>query len=202
MRITVARYHTPTGRVIQRPYEIGKSDEYYADFNSRFTMDSLPGMPDSLEYRTLRSGRIVFGGGGITPDRIVPRDTTGYSRYWANLIRNGIINEFSIDYMDRNRTLLENTYPDFDSFDREFEVTDPMISELVALADRRQIPFSQEELDTSRERIRQYLKALFAQKLWSPSEYYQVMNRRDEVVVEAIEAFRDWGRYGEGISPM
>jgi len=108
VRITVARYHTPSGRVIQRPYEKGKRREYYLDHLRRYNdavRDSLDaGAP---EYRTLRTGRTVYGGGGIRPDVMVEADTAGFSVYYANLIRRGVVNEYVISYMDRERGRLE-----------------------------------------------------------------------------------------------
>ena len=121
VRITVARYHTPSGRVIQRPYEKGKRREYYLDHLRRYNdavRDSLDaGAP---EYRTLRTGRTVYGGGGIRPDVMVEADTAGFSVYYANLIRRGVVNEYVISYMDRERGRLERTYPDFAAFDAGF----------------------------------------------------------------------------------
>ena len=117
VRITVARYHTPSGRVIQRPYEKGKRREYYLDHLRRYNdavRDSLDaGAP---EYRTLRTGRTVYGGGGIRPDVMVEADTAGFSVYYANLIRRGVVNEYVISYMDRERVRLERAYPDFAAF--------------------------------------------------------------------------------------
>jgi len=121
VRITVARYHTPSGRVIQRPYEKGKRREYYLDHLRRYNdavRDSLDaGAP---EYRTLRTGRTVYGGGGIRPDVMVEADTAGFSVYYANLIRRGVVNEYVISYMDRERGRLERAYPDFAAFDAPF----------------------------------------------------------------------------------
>ena len=88
VRLTVARYHTPSGRVIQRPYERGKRNEYYLD-HLRGYADSLDG--EAPQYRTLKEGRIVKGGGGIRPDILIEEDTTGYTNYYAALIRRGVI---------------------------------------------------------------------------------------------------------------
>lgn len=95
-----------TGRVIQRPFRYGDREGYYEDFNRRFqTGDSaVKEEVDSTQvYKTLRLGRTVYGGGGITPDIVVEADTSGYTEYWGNLIRKGIINEFVVEYMDKNR---------------------------------------------------------------------------------------------------
>ena len=200
VRITTARYHTPTGRVVQRPYEKGKTDDYYADFNARFTTDSLATMPDSLKYTTLRSHRTVYGGGGITPDIIVARDTTGYSSYWSSLNRQGVIAEYVIDYMDKNRTSLESRYPDFNAYDSRFSIDQTMLDNLVALGTQRGIEYVEADMKTSTTLLRSQLKALIAQKLWSMSEYYQVINgETDQMFAKALEVMQNWDQYSKGI---
>jgi carboxyl-terminal processing protease len=203
VRITVARYHTPTGRVIQRPYEPGKTEDYYAEFNSRFTTDSLAALAasaDSLKYSTLRSGRTVYGGGGITPDLIVARDTTGYTDYWSGLNRLGVITELVIDYMDKNRAALESRYPDFESYNLGFTVEEPMMDSLIALGMERGVPYVPDEMRESDALLRAQIKALIAQKLWTMSDYYRVINAEtDTMYARALEVMRDWKQYDEGI---
>ena len=125
VRLTVARYHTPSGRVIQRPYEKGNRREYYLDHLRRYddrTRDSLDaGAP---AYRTLRTGRTVYGGGGIRPDVVVAPDTAGYSDYYARLIRQGIVADFVNDWLDRARDSLSRRYADFEAFDAGFVPSD------------------------------------------------------------------------------
>ncbi len=194
VRITVARYHTPTGRVIQRPFENGKKEEYYASLYSRIESgsDSLA-KNDSLKYTTLRIGKTVYGGGGIYPDYHVPADTSGYSNYWAELIRKGIINEFVSDYLDRNRTSLEKQYPTFEKFDREFTVTQPMLDGLIALGEKKGVPLDSAGLAVSRSRLDLQLKALIASKLWTITEFYRVVNRsNDEIFRKALETLHNW----------
>lgn len=200
VRITVARYHTPTGRVIQRPYEKGKTEEYYLKFSERFTADSLQAFPDSLKYQTLRSGRTVYGGGGITPDILVTRDTTWYSDYWARLRGKGVINEFVIDYMDKNRASLERDYADFDAFYRGFAVEQPMLDALVQLGEKRGVPYAEEGMQKSKGQIGVQLKALIAQKMWTMTEYFQVVNREaDDFFAKAMEVLDHWDDYSQGI---
>mgnify|MGYP001523423295 FL=1 len=145
VRITVARYHTPSGRVIQRPYEKGKRREYYLDHLRRYddpVRDSLDaGAP---EYRTLRTGRTVYGGGGIRPDVLVGADTAGFSAYYANLIRRGVVNEYVISYMDRERAALEKAYPTFEAFDKGFEAGDAMLEGLTGLGGQRGVEFDEQ----------------------------------------------------------
>ena len=190
VRLTVARYHTPTGRVIQRPFENGKREEYYANLTKRLseelpldsaTLDSLP------KYRTLIKGRTVYGGGGIMPDIIVKSDTSDYSDYWAELSRRGILTEFVVDYLDMHRSELESQFSTDDQFVEEFEVGDEMIESLVVFAEGRGIARNDEELAISRRSIAEITKALIAQRLWDSTAYLKVGNRTNNIVKRALE---------------
>lgn len=200
VRITVARYHTPTGRVIQRPYEQGKTEDYYADFNSRFTTDSLVTLQDSLKYNTLRSNRAVYGGGGITPDLIVARDTAGYTDYWSALNRKGVIAEYVVDYMDKNRASLEARYPDFEAYNSGFTVEGTMLDNLIVLGTQHEVPYTEEGVAESSALLRTQIKAIIAQKLWTMNEYYRVVNAEtDSMFAKALEVMQNWKAYSEGI---
>ena len=190
VRLTVARYHTPTGRVIQRPFENGKREEYYANLTKRLseelpldsaTLDSLP------KYRTLIKGRTVYGGGGIMPDIIVKSDTSDYSDYWAELSRRGILAEFVVDYLDMHRSELESQFSTDDQFVEEFEVGDEMIESLVVFAEGIGIARNDEELAISRRSIAEITKALIAQRLWDSTAYFKVVNRTNNIVKRALE---------------
>ena len=198
VRITVARYHTPSGRVIQRPYEKGKRREYYLDHLRRYddlVRDSLDA--EAPEYRTLRTGRTVYGGGGIRPDLQIEADTAGFSTYYANLIRRGVVNEFVISYMDRERETLAKAYPAFEAFDAGFEVGDGMLDELTALGGQRGVQFDEAGFAASAPLMRIQLKALVAQRLFDTSGFYRVMNpAQNEAYKRAVAVLRDWEREG------
>lgn len=198
VRITVARYHTPSGRVIQRPYEKGKRREYYLDHLRRYddpVRDSLDA--EAPEYRTLRTGRTVYGGGGIRPDLQIEADTAGFSTYYANLIRRGVVNEFVISYMDREREALAKAYPAFEAFDAGFEVGDGMLNELTALGGQRGVQFDEAGFAASAPLMRIQLKALVAQRLFDTSGFYRVMNpAQNEAYKRAVAVLRDWEREG------
>ncbi|MDP3452949.1 MAG: S41 family peptidase [Bacteroidales bacterium] len=198
LRLTVARYHTPSGRVIQSPYEAGSSDKYYKSFLERynrgesFNRDSIQ-FPDSLKYKTLIKGRTVYGGGGIMPDVFVAADTTGYSDYYANLLRRGVIPEFMNDYTDRKRAALKEKYRDFSSFEKSFHVEEEMLSSLKAFALEKGVVFDQEGFNRSRDEIKIYLKALTARTLFGTTGYFRIINSsNDPIFSKAIEALAEF----------
>ena len=127
IRLTVARYFTPTGRLIQKPYEKGYK-EYELDLITRYndgeltSADSIE-FPESQRYYTLTMNRTVYGGGGIMPDYFVPIDTTDYSDYYRRLISKGTFNRFVLQYVDKHRDEFLEQYSGFESFNREYEPT-------------------------------------------------------------------------------
>ena len=136
IRLTVARYHTPTGRCIQRPYDDG-TEEYYKEMTKRlehgeyYHADSIH-FPDSLRYKT-NHGRIVYGGGGIMPDIFIPVDTTFNSKLYTNLVRKGVFNKYTVDYAMAHRDQVKSDYKEFSQFNNRFQVTDAMIEEIKKL---------------------------------------------------------------------
>lgn len=200
VRITMARYHTPTGRVIQRPYEQGKSEDYYTDFTNRIKSDSVAVGNESEIFHTLRSGRTVYGGGGITPDITVKRDTTVFSTYRATLRAKGLITEFTINHLDRNRDNITNGYPTPEAYITGFDITDEILQELIELGEKNGVKFDEEGFNRSKEDLKKELKALIAQKLWTANEYYRVtISSGDNDIREALEVLNDWEEYGKGI---
>ena len=140
MRLTTARYYTPTGRCIQKPYKDGK-DEYELDLINRYNKgellhaDSIH-FPDSLHYQTLSLKRTVYGGGGIMPDIFVPLDTTRYTDFHRKLVAFGIINKVCVQYVDKNRAELKKKYPTFEKFKKEFEPDDAFLNALITAAEK------------------------------------------------------------------
>lgn len=114
IRLTVARYHTPSGRVIQKPYERGKAEDYAADIKARYdngefySADSIS-FPDSLKYTTLHRHRTVYGGGGIMPDKFVALDTALYTPYYRDLMAKGVFNTFCLGYTNDHRKELQKS---------------------------------------------------------------------------------------------
>lgn len=198
VRITVARYHTPSGRVIQRPYEKGKREEYYLGHLRRYddaVRDSLDAAAPA--FRTLRSGRTVRGGGGIRPDILIDVDTTEYSQYQAQLIRRGVVNEYVGVLMDSRRDSLQRLYPTFERFEEAFEIDDATLRGLTELGAERGVAPDEAGFAVSAELLRVQLKALVAQRLFGTEGYYRVVNRlRSEAFREAVSLLEAWEQRG------
>jgi carboxyl-terminal processing protease len=199
IRLTTARYYTPSGRLIQKPYENGL-EEYQKEIYSRYqngefiSKDSIE-FPDSLKYQTLTKQRIVFGGGGIMPDIFVPIDTSFYSDYFGDLIRKGILNQFVLEYVDKNRKKLIAEYPDFENYKDKFIIDQKFVTKLIEYASNEGLPVNQEELKLSEERISLTIKAYIARDLWSTSEFYEIINKENKNLKKAIEVMNNWDTY-------
>ena len=203
IRLTVARYYTPTGRLIQRPYDQGV-DEYAMDAlrrysNGEFFYQDNISMPDSLKYSTKLNNRDVYGGGGIMPDVFVPYDTTYITDYYRNLLRSGVFNRFILTYVDRNREQLSTTYPDFQSYKDDFAVGDEIMSQFAEYSLREGVEVDGEELELSSDLIANQIKALIARDMWDMSEYFEINNSRDDTFLKAIEIVSDRRSYSSVI---
>lgn len=201
LRLTIARYHTPSGRVIQSPYEKGKADQYYLDFYKRyshgesFSRDSIH-FPDSLKYKTLGKGRTVFGGGGIMPDLFVPADTSSYSVYYSTLLRRGVIPEYINNLVDKNRTSWKKKYPTYEIFADKFVITEEIFNSLVKEAKEKGIEPDAKGFENSRKDMEIYMKALVASAIVSRDSFYRVMNTSgDETFAKAMEVLKNWDKY-------
>lgn len=192
IRLTIARYYTPSGRCIQKPYEKGEEEDYDNDLAKRLEhgelmhADSIH-LPDSLMFKTKRLGRTVYGGGGIMPDYFVPIDTTLYSDYHRDLVAKGVVIKTTLNYIEKNRKALTKSYRKFDDFNRKFEVSNELLDELRKEGEKSGVAFNETEYNTSLPRIKTQLKALIARDIWEMSEYYQVMNQTDNVVQQALK---------------
>ena len=199
IRLTIARYYTPTGRLIQKSYKEG-SEKYARELLTRYehgeflNKDSIR-FPDSLKYFTLKNKRTVYGGGGIMPDIFVPLDTTSATKFYGEVIHRGVLNSFVLDYIDNNRNQLKINYPNFKIFNKEFKVTDVIISGLVKHAKKEKITASDSEIEKTRKDISLLIKALIARDLWDMTEYYQVVNVQDKGYNKAIDIIKNWNRY-------
>ncbi len=190
IRLTVARYYTPSGRCIQKPYtNIEKYNEDLIDRYNKGEMSNADSIhfPDSLQYTTKRLGRTVYGGGGIMPDYFVPIDTTRFTKYHRQLRDKGIILQANLKFIEKNRKAWQNKYNKFEDFDKKFEITQSMLDELITMATDAKIEFNEEEYQKSLPLLKLQLKALIARDLWDMEAYFRVINKANESVTKAVE---------------
>jgi carboxyl-terminal processing protease len=191
IRLTVARYYTPTGRLIQKPYENGY-EEYAQDLINRYNKGELSSadsivFPESQKYRTLTQNRIVYGGGGIMPDYFVPLDTSAYTDYYRQLISTGLFNRFMLQFVDENREEFLDRYPDFENFNRNYNPPESTLDALVSFAAEEDLEFVEDDWSKSKTRISLLVKSYMARDLWGMEYFYQVSNTSDEVFLKAVE---------------
>ena len=187
LRLTVARYYTPSGRCIQKPYDKG-TDAYYQDLYNRMAHGELEdadsiNFNDSLKYRT-KSGRIVYGGGGIMPDIFVPADTTGMSRY-LNKLQRGIIDQFAYSYADRNRSILDK-FKNADEIEKYLDKQN-ILDKLVKFAAQKGVPADPKGLKESKEIIDIQTKAYIARNIIGEDGFYPIIRHIDNTLLKAIE---------------
>ena len=205
-RLTIARYYTPSGRNIQKPYVKGDREDYDKDIIDRYNHGELQSadsihFADSLKYTTLRLHRTVYGGGGIMPDVFVPLDTTQYTDYHRRLVAKGIIPQFALRYVDKNRADLKAQYPDAQKFIKEFTVTDEMLNNLVDAGKAEKVDFDKQQFNQSKEMLRTFVKAAIANDLFSTGAYFQIVNEQNDIYKEALSIINDDARYRKIISP-
>jgi carboxyl-terminal processing protease len=198
LRLTISRYYTPSGRSIQKPYVLGQEEDYEKDYDKRmksgefFSSDSIK-FNEKLRYKTF-GGRIVYGGGGITPDVFIPRDTTYFTKYLSDLWGKNIIREFALNYANENIKSLEKlTFKDFNKF---FVVNDAMMIEIQKLAKQANVKMRVRDYERSMPYIKAQVKAYIARNVWQRkmsdglnNEYAQVMAPFDDTFQKALAQF-------------
>ena len=190
IRLTVARYYTPAGRCIQKPYE--SIEQYNADLIERYnrgemmSADSIH-FPDSLKCMTLKKGRAVYGGGGIMPDNFVPVDTTRFTKYHSQLSNRGVLLKVHFQLIDAYRDKWTMEYDDYAKFNQNFEPDETMMQQFVAEGEKAGVKYDEEQYRKSESLIKLQLKALIARDLWDMNEYYHTINVVNESVNKALE---------------
>jgi carboxyl-terminal processing protease len=188
LRLTVARYHTPTGRCIQKPYENGEGDyyEYYhRAVNGEESVPDSVKFSDSLKYRTPK-GKIVYGGGGIYPDILVPIEKNENLLYYTAMINKGMIYRYAFEYTDRNRPEL-NRFTTFSAFDKGFAVTPEMMQELFAYAEKNAVKREPGDNSLSDKYIRTMLKAYIGRNVLDNPGFYPYLNQVDPAFRKALD---------------
>ena len=190
IRLTVARYYTPSGRCIQKPYE--SIEQYNRDLIDRYNRgemlraDSIH-FPDSLKRKTLKLGRTVYGGGGIMPDYFVPVDTTYFTDYYLALRDKGAIVQLNLKLVDRHRAEWKEKYKNFDRYLKKFEISKKDLDELIQLGTSLGATYNEDEFHTALPLIKAQIKALIARDLWDMNEYFQVINALSDSMKKAVE---------------
>lgn len=191
VRLTVARYYTPSGRSIQKPYDKG-NDEYYKDIMARaihgeFQKADSIHFSDTLKYIT-SAGRIVYGGGGIMPDFFVPADTLGYSEYYSKITQKGLVYQFALDYADSKRGELSGM-KNTGEFEKYLQKGD-VLKLFVAYAEKKGTKSNAADLKTSSEIIDTQIKAYIARNIIGEEGFYPIIMNIDKALLEAIEKSR------------
>lgn len=200
IRLTVARYYTPTGRCIQKPYTHGDQDSYNRDLIARYNRGEMMNadsihFPDSLKYKTLINERIVYGGGGIMPDYFVPIDTTEYTEYSGRINAMGIVYKLALNQVDANRKELLKKYPTIEKFKNEYEVSDKVLAEMIQMATDEKIEYKEDQYLRSKEQFKRRIKALIARDLFNTAAYFKIINDESEIFRRGLEIINNDTEY-------
>ena len=194
VRLTVARYYTPSGRSIQKPYDEGV-DEYYKDFANRLEHgelihpDSIH-FPDSLKFAT-KNGRVVYGGGGIMPDIFIPWDSARYNDVYAALVRKGVFNTFVNEYLNDHRKSLKRKFVDFEDFNTNFELSEKDYNDFLSKAEDKEVDVESEQFTENIDFVKLQVKALLARNLYETGSYFEVLFPTDREIGKALEAINN-----------
>jgi len=205
IRLTAARYYTPSGRSIQKPYAKGKND-YFEDFNRRMASGELTegghiNFPDSLKHTTLTNKRIVYGGGGIMPDKFIPIDTALYSGWLNKLMNSGRITQSAFSYVQQNRQGLNTTFASFDVFNQSFTISDKMIDQIMTSAIKQGIKLPALTDQVARKTIAVELKAEMADMLFLGKSYaLRVRNEASNAFSTALDILNNQNTYNQFLS--
>lgn len=189
IRLTVARYHTPTGRSIQKPYNEGR-EEYYKDFYHRIANGELENpnsiqFADSLKYTT-PAGKIVYGGGGIMPDVYVALDSDPRFKFFNQLVNKGLIYKFAFDYTDIHRDKL-NKNNSVKQFIDKFTVTNQLFDEFIEFAKEKGVDPDENGINESGEKIRNLIKAFIARNIFDDGGFYPIYLKTDKTFNKALQ---------------
>ena len=192
-RLTIARYYTPSGRCIQKPYTPGKAEDYETDIWNRylhgefFNADSIH-LADSVEYFT-KNGRIVYGGGGIMPDVFVPRDTTDITPYFTKLVNKALIYKFSLKYTEAHRAKLKE-FTDWQSLN-DYLNTLNLFDQLVTYAEKEDVTGSNNDKNISRALINEHINSYIVRNILGDEGFYPLTYSTDETVIEALKQIKN-----------
>lgn len=193
IRLTIARYYTPSGRCIQKNYELGKGGDYDQDIYNRFMhgeFDSVDSIKvNELEKYQTGMGRTVYGGGGIMPDIFIPRDTTGMTTYYNNIMNNGILYLYALEYSDQNRAKLASfkTYQELQKYLQQ----QPLLEDFTDFAAVKGIKKRPTLINISGKLIENQLQAYIIRNFFDEAGFYPVFQKDDVTLQRAIKVLND-----------
>lgn len=189
IRLTIARYYTPSGRCIQKPYEKGKESEYELDLLTRyehgefFSADSIK--QNETEVYHTRLGRPVYGGGGIMPDIFVPQDTTGMTSYFRMAANRGLIIRYTFEYTDQNRSTLQQY--DIPEKMEEYLKKQNLLNKFAAWAEKKGLKRRNNLMAKSRRLFEMSLYGNIIYNMLGMEAYVEYLNETDKTVLKAVE---------------
>lgn len=190
IRLTVARYYTPSGRCIQKEYSRGRDGKYDLDIVDRFSHGEFYNADsvklDKSKIFSTSNGRTVYGGGGIMPDLFVPEDTTGYTSYYINVVNNGLIQKFAYSVADRYRDMTG----DVKSIERLLKVLprdNTLLDNFVSFAVKNGVPARWYYINQSKKLLLEQIKATIARDVLGYPAFIEMLNQSDPAVRKAIE---------------
>lgn len=193
LRLTIARYYTPSGRSIQKEYELGKNEEYEMDLYNRyihgefFSEDSI--RFDDLPVYETSIGRTVYGGGGIMPDIFISRDTTGYTSYFASVINSGVLYRYSLEYSDQNYKKLA-AMENAEELQKYLE-KQPILNDFTNYAATKGIKKRMSLIEISGKLIERQLHAYIIRNIFDENAFFKVFQQDDPVLLKAIEVIQE-----------
>lgn len=193
IRLTVARYYTPSGRCIQKPYTLGDQDDYEMDLINRyehgefFSADSVHYQDTTLYYT--KQGRVVHGGGGIMPDVFVGRDTTLYTPYFNIVANRAYTYQFAYQYTDRHRKELSR-YTTWQALEQHLKQAD-WLPEFVAFAEEKGVEPNQAQIDKSRPLLERLVNAYIVRNMLNDEGFFPLFERDDDITRAAVECLSE-----------
>jgi carboxyl-terminal processing protease len=195
LRLTIAKYYTPSGRCIQRDYkDLKNREEYFTEVEND---SEKPGnnlyhteeKDSSLKTYKTHAGRTVYGGGGITPDYILKSENR--TNYTINLLKNRLIYEFSLEYYDKNKNTIKSSYPNLEDFINNFTITDDKLNNFTGFVSKKGVKFSRSDFNKDKEYVRTRLKAQIARDIWKNTGWFKVMDSIDNQLKKAETLFNE-----------
>lgn len=188
LRLTIARYYTPTGRCIQKPYGGGidyEREQMERYENNEFFVPDSSVFVDSL-MKTTDGGKVVYGGGGIMPDIFIPLDTSGRSDFYSQLMYGRTFAEYAFDFIENHKSFILR-YKSYKEFANKFSIDDITYMGLIEYAKENSIYPTDGEIGHSRELVKNYLKAEIGRLIWNSDGFYSVIAKRDNDILKALE---------------